>query len=180
VEIVRRMITAGVNCPRASSAGRLFDAVAALLGLCDDADYEGEAAIALETAAAAHPGGPGAVTALPWRVHEQDGLLVYDPTPTLRGLLVSDGDPAELAARFHRTVAEVTAHLVGESVARTRVRQVCLGGGVFQNVLLSTMIIELLRDAGLEVFIGREVPVNDGGISYGQAAVAAARRAGGG
>jgi len=179
-EIVRRMVAAGVNCPRASSAGRLFDAVAGLLGLCDQVSYEGEAAIALETAALTRVGDLEDVTALPWRVCEQDGLLVYDPAPTLRAVLAEDGDPGEVAARFHATVAEVTLALVRHGAAVTGVRQVCLGGGVFQNVLLTTAILKHLRDNGFDAFIGSAVPVNDGGISYGQAAVAAARQAGGG
>jgi hydrogenase maturation protein HypF len=179
VAVIRRMVAAAVGSPPASSAGRLFDAVAALLGIRDDASYEGEAAVALESAA--RPFAAGAEP-LPWRLERRGGLLVYDPVPTLAAVLeLAAGRPAgEVAARFHATVADVTAALVAECAAATGVRQVCLGGGVFQNALLADAVLGRLRGAGLEAHLGREVPVNDGGISYGQAVVAAARLAGGG
>jgi hydrogenase maturation protein HypF len=172
VEVVRRMVRRGVNSPVASSAGRLFDAVASLLGLADDATYEGEAAVLLEAAAAGHDS-----AALPWRLARRDGLRVFDPVPTLRAVLAADGPPGRTAAAFHTTLAEVTCALVADAAEHTGVRQVCLGGGVFANRRLATDLLDRLARAGLEVHIGQQVPVNDGGISYGQAAVAAARLA---
>jgi hydrogenase maturation protein HypF len=184
VAVIRRMVARGVGCPRASSAGRLFDAVASLLGIRDDASYEGEAAVLLESAARPFAAARSSVAPLPWRVDRRDGLLVYDPVPTLAAVLEPAGStPAVpvgmVAARFHATVAEVTAEIVTECAAVTGVRQVCLGGGVFQNALLTGATLRALAGAGLEAHVGRDVPVNDGGISYGQAAVAAARLAGG-
>ncbi|GAA0415274.1 carbamoyltransferase HypF [Streptomyces luteireticuli] len=173
VRVVRTMVERDVNCPRASSAGRLFDAAASLLGLCDDATYEGQAAVALETAA-----GGGPAEALPWRVVSVGGLWVYDPVPTLVALLegaCDGGRPARLAASFHRTVAEVTAALVERVVRAGAPRTVCLSGGCFQNARLLAETGTLLRQQGLRVLVSSAVPVNDGGISYGQAAVAAAR-----
>ncbi|WP_414166605.1 carbamoyltransferase HypF [Streptoverticillium reticulum] len=173
VHVVRTMVERGVNCPRASSAGRLFDAAAALLGLGDDATYEGQSAVALETAA-----GNGRADALPWRLVSVDGLWVYDPVPTLTALLqgVDGHEPVtRLAAAFHRTVAEVTSALVERVVAAGAPRTVCLSGGCFQNVRLLRDVTALLGSQGLRVLVGRAVPVNDGGIGYGQAAVAAAR-----
>ncbi|MDG6107293.1 carbamoyltransferase HypF [Dactylosporangium aurantiacum] len=174
VSTVRRMVERGVNCPVASSAGRLFDAAAALLDLRDDATYEGEAAVALE--AAAGPG--GAAPELPWRLVARDGMLVYDATRTLLALLEGrrDGvDVAVLAARFHATVAAVTIAVCSRVAARHGLRTVCLSGGVMQNRLLAEALLGGLSAAGLEPLINERVPVNDGGISYGQAAVAAAR-----
>ncbi|GAA4659451.1 MULTISPECIES: carbamoyltransferase HypF [Amycolatopsis] len=173
VEVVRTMVDRGLNCPLASSAGRLFDAVAALLGVCDDAGYEGEAAVRLEAAAES-----GARAPLAWRLHRRDGLWVYDPVPTLCDLLSAGGPAARLAARFHHTLVEVVTALATEAAGELGTRTVCLGGGVFQNALLTTGVLGRLTAAGLEVFTGQRVPVNDGGISYGQAAVAAARLAG--
>ncbi|MFC5720923.1 carbamoyltransferase HypF [Streptomyces gamaensis] len=176
--VVRAMVARGVNCPRASSAGRLFDAAASLLGLGDDVSYEGQAAVALEAAA----GGTRA-EALPWRLAEAGGLWVYDPVPTLTALLegAAAGERAgRLAAAFHTTVAEVTAALVERAVREGAPRTVCLAGGCFQNARLLGEVRALLRAQGLRVLVGRAVPVNDGGIGYGQAAVAAARIAGGG
>ncbi|MEV0567743.1 carbamoyltransferase HypF [Dactylosporangium sp. NPDC050588] len=174
VATVRRMVERGVNCPVASSAGRLFDAVAALLGVRDDATYEGEAAVALEALAAGFAGAPE----LPWRLTARDGLVVYDPTPTLLALLeaVRDGAGAgPLAAGFHATIAAVTVALCADVAARHGLRTVCLSGGVMQNQLLVETVVAGLAEAGLEPLVNELVPGNDGGISYGQAAVAAAR-----
>ncbi|MDX8052173.1 carbamoyltransferase HypF [Lentzea sp. BCCO 10_0798] len=169
-DLVRRMIERQVNSPLASSAGRLFDAAAALLGLCEENSYEGEAAVVLEAVASNHEG-----PALDWKLHRRDGMWVYDPVPTLRDL-VTCGDAAGVtAARFHTTIAEVTAALVREVAGG--VRTVCLGGGVFQNRRLVDAVVRELGD--FQVLVGERVPVNDGGISYGQAAVAAALLAGG-
>ncbi|MER7274825.1 carbamoyltransferase HypF [Dactylosporangium sp. NPDC000244] len=178
VATVRRMVARGVNCPLASSAGRLFDAVAALLGVRDDATYEGEAAVALEALAAGFPAAPE----LPWRLTRRDGLLVYDPAPTLLALLeaVRDGVGAgPLAAGFHATIAAVTVALCTDVAARYGLRTVCLSGGVMQNQLLVEAVVGGLSGAGLEPLVNELVPSNDGGISYGQAAVAAARMRGG-
>jgi hydrogenase maturation protein HypF len=171
VEVVRRMVARGINSPLASSAGRLFDAVASLLGLGDDASYEGQAAIALEAAA-----GRRLAPELPWRLAHRDGMHIYDPAPTVAAVArgVADGVPvATLAAAFHATVVAATHAVCVEVRRATGLRTVCLSGGVFQNRLLT----EGLRAAldGFEVFTNERVPANDGGISYGQAAVAAAR-----
>lgn len=170
---VRAMIARGVNCPRASSAGRLFDAVASLLGLGDEVTYEGQAAVALEAAAGSAEAG-----ALRWRLVRRDGLWVYDPVPTLAALLegVSAGTAVpRLAAAFHSTLADVTAAMVERAVEAGAPATVCLSGGCFQNLRLLTGIRDALRAQGLRVLVGSAIPVNDGGISYGQAAVAAAR-----
>ncbi|MET7425913.1 carbamoyltransferase HypF [Dactylosporangium sp. NPDC005555] len=174
VAIVRRMVAQGVNCPVASSAGRLFDAVAALLDLRDDATYEGEAAVALEALAAGCPAAPE----LPWRLVTRDDLIVYDPTTTLLALLEALHDGADrgfLAAGFHATVTAVTVAVCAEVAARYRLRTICLSGGVMQNHLLVEAVVDGLSGAGLEPLVNERVPGNDGGISYGQAAVAAAR-----
>ncbi|MFJ9898308.1 carbamoyltransferase HypF [Streptomyces sp. NPDC091280] len=173
---VRAMVDRDVNCPRTSSAGRLFDTVAALLGLCDRAGYEGEAAVRLEAAA-------GELHAVPLdhRIVRAQGLWVYDPAPTLTDLLERqlNGEPVgRLAAAFHLTVAVATAELVARAVADGAPRTVCLGGGCFVNGRLVTEVKRHLHAQGLRVLVGGQVPVGDGGISYGQAAVAAARLAG--
>ncbi|GLH99724.1 carbamoyltransferase [Phytohabitans aurantiacus] len=174
VDVVRRMVRRGLNAPLVSSAGRLFDAVASLLGVADDAGYEGEAAILLEAAAAGHE----TVDALRWRLVHRDGLWVYDPAPTIVDALErAAGEPVGMvAARFHAALAEVTVAFA-ESV-QCPTRTVCLGGGVFQNRRLAEAVLAGLRAAGFDAYLGERVPVNDGGISYGQAAVAAARLAG--
>lgn len=174
-EVIARMIAGGVNCPVASSAGRLFDAAAALLGLCAVNGFEGEAATRLEQAATA--AGPGA-DPLAWRLERVNGLWVYDGVATLRHLLEAkaDGEPTgRIAAAFHATVAAVTVLMCERAAAEHDVTQVCLSGGVFQNRLLARDVLARLTAAGFEAYIGERVPVNDAGLSYGQAAVAAAR-----
>lgn len=177
VDAVRRMVDRGVNSPRASSAGRLFDAVSSLLSIRDDATFEGEAAIALEWAAAGEPAGE-----LPWRLTRTHGLWVYDPAPTIAAILAAtvEGEPASrLAAAFHTTIVAVTVALCLEAAQESGLRAVCLSGGVFQNLLLTGALAGALRDEGFFVYLNQRVPTNDGGISYGQAAVAAARMGGG-
>ncbi|WP_062992230.1 carbamoyltransferase HypF [Nocardia anaemiae] len=173
VAVIRGMIEQELNCPRASSAGRLFDAVAALLGICDDNNYEGEAAVRLQAAAVGRTG----AAPLRWALHQRDGLLVYDPTPTLRDVvaLAADEPVGEVAARFHRTVATVMVTMAAAAAAVSGTDVVCLGGGVFQNARLTTAVLDGLAATGLNGLVGEQIPMNDGGISYGQAAIAAAR-----
>jgi hydrogenase maturation protein HypF len=182
VEIVRVQIQRGLNSPQASSAGRLYDAVASILGIRDIAEYEAQAAIELELLAE-----PGRHSALAATIARKDGqsdgtsLLVYDPRATLEDLLsrlVAGDSAAHLAARFQETVAKVTQAFVAEVGLQTGINTVVLSGGVFQNQWLVANVVKRLNRIGFEVHTNHMVPANDGGISYGQAAVAAARLAG--
>ena len=175
VEVVRVQLARRLNAPEASSAGRLFDAAAALLGIRDVAEYEAQAAIELELLATESGARP-----LPHEILRQNGLLVYDPRPTLRGLLegLAEGTAVEvLAARFQETIGAVTQQLCLDVRAATGLRVVALSGGVFQNQWLAATLVRRLTADGFEVWTNQKVPANDGGISYGQAAVAAARLA---
>ncbi|HYM84061.1 MAG TPA: carbamoyltransferase HypF, partial [Candidatus Dormibacteraeota bacterium] len=139
VEVVRVQLARHLNAPLATSAGRLFDAVSSLLGLRDVAEFEAQAAIDLEMAAADRT-----APALPWRLIRRDGLLVYDPRPTLRSILearAAGDEPGLLAARFQSTVAEVTRELCADAASSTGLRTVCLSGGVFQNQWLSNELL---------------------------------------
>jgi hydrogenase maturation protein HypF len=156
---------------RTTSAGRLFDAVAALLGLRSSITYEGQAAIELEAAAAGQPldvdGYPMAVAA-----------AVLDPGPLLAAVVAErDAGVAVpvIAARFHAGLGHATAALAADLASRHRLDTVALSGGVFQNARLTAVVARAARAAGLEVLVHERVPPNDGGISLGQAAVAAAR-----
>jgi hydrogenase maturation protein HypF len=176
VEVVRTQLARSLNAPMASSAGRLFDAAAALLGIRDVAEYEAQAAIELELLAE-----EGSVPALDYAMARVGDVLVYDPRPTLRALLVgrAEGQSCEhLAARFQETIATVTRELVADARAGAETRSVVLSGGVFQNQWLAGEMVRRLTRDGFQVHTNHLVPANDGGISYGQAAVAAARLAG--
>jgi hydrogenase maturation protein HypF len=173
---VERLLDFSLNCPPTSSAGRLFDAVAAMLGLCPIADYEAQAAIRLESVADRKVREP-----YPYLVQDGPEPWTLDFGPALRCVLedktVGVGVDT-IAARFHRTVAAaVTEVCVSLGVARG-VRAAALSGGVFQNRLLLSDIIGRLQEAGLTVYANGLVPANDGGVSLGQAAVAVARIAG--
>jgi hydrogenase maturation protein HypF len=144
-----------------------------LLGICDDATFEGEAAIALENVAF-----DGARGELPWTLRHTGDLWVYDVQPTLKGVVDSVRSGAEVgatAARFHQTIVSVTTEMCAIARKATGLRDVCLGGGVFQNRRLANDLLSSLRAEGFTAYLGEQVPVGDGGISYGQAAIAAAR-----
>jgi hydrogenase maturation protein HypF len=152
--------------PLTSSMGRLFDAVGALCGLCLEVTYEGEAAVELE--AAATSGTP--------RAYELDADL--DPRPAVRAIaadLAAGVAVADVAAGFHAAVARATAAACAGVAGDRRTDVVVLSGGVFQNRLLLEATSALLERDGLRVLTPERLPPNDGGISFGQAAVAAAR-----
>lgn len=170
---------AGVNSPQTSSAGRLFDAVAAILGVRDAITYEGQAAIELEQVA-----DPRESRAYPFDVERAaDGTLRLQPGSLVRAVVhdLADGCPAPtVAAAFHNGVAVGVAEVCHELARSHGVGTVALSGGVFQNVLLTARMVQELDSRGLAVLTHRQVPPNDGGISLGQAAVVAARASGAG
>jgi hydrogenase maturation protein HypF len=185
VAAIASMIERGVNAPPASSCGRLFDAVAAAIGLCRDrVQYEGQAAMMLEALATRD-----ADIAYPFDIVATDGLLQLDPAPLWRALL-GDLDivpSAVIAARFHAGLADALVsmvealqahHLLSREAGEAREgvhRKVTLSGGVFQNRLLLDQVSQRLEARGLRVLTHRSVPANDGGLALGQAAIAAAR-----
>jgi hydrogenase maturation protein HypF len=160
-----------VAAPATSSAGRLFDAVAALCGAPLEVSYEGQAAAELEAAAVGAWGSSGAYR-LP-----VGGDLVLDPRPTIRAVvddLAAGAAPGLVAARFHRAVAAATAAACARAAERAGLSTVVLSGGAFQNRLLVQQTRALLAASGLRVLLPERLPPNDGGIAFGQAAVAAA------
>lgn len=158
----------GVNSPLTSSAGRLFDAVAALLGLRDSINYEGQAAIELEQCA--DPAERGAYPAA-----IQDGVVVgADLVRAVAEDLLAGTDPALIAARFHNGVADAIVRNCVALRDSTGVATAALSGGVFQNLLLLARVEQRLCTAGFRVLTHSRVPTNDGGISLGQVAVTSA------
>lgn len=178
---LRQMIVRGINTPRTSSMGRLFDAVAALLGLHSRVVYEGQAAIALEMLAAPlaadDTGYPIAVQAPP-DAAPTELVGVLDTAGLLRAIVaeLQVGTPAAIiAARFHRSVARLLWHSCRLMREQHGLGLVALSGGVFQNRLLLEQLTDLLTTDGFQVYTNQRVPPNDGGLSLGQAAVAAAQ-----
>lgn len=255
--VTATMIERGINSPRTSSMGRLFDAAAAILGICDKATYEGEPAIELESAAwraldgeisrfagnqagvsasvstsldslfryvltnnplsgifasdFAKKGSPDTLFATsapgtgPKSTHFEssqttfatqsrskkyvseltvqavsDSPFVLDPKPLIEALLsrIETGESADrLALGFHIAIARSSARIAREICAREGIDTVALSGGVFMNRLLLQLLTHELKDVGLAVLVPHAVPVNDGCIAYGQAAIARARLA---
>ncbi|HTO73265.1 MAG TPA: carbamoyltransferase HypF [Gemmatimonadales bacterium] len=166
----------GLNAPLASSMGRLFDAAAAILGIRQASDYEGQAAMELEALAGRRPG--AVHPCLIEDVAGTPGSCIIDPLPLLAMLgwqRQHGGDPAQLAADFHTSIAHAACEVVDHVAEATGLTRVALGGGVFQNARLLDSMVEQLGAMGLTVLVPRTLGPNDGAISYGQAAVAAAR-----
>lgn len=184
--VTATMIERGINSPRTSSMGRLFDAAAAILGICDKATYEGEPAIELEAAAwralsseSACPAGNIAGFSVT-ESSRPDACHVLNSRSLIEALLegIRAGTAAyRLALDFHIAIARSSARIAREICAREGIDTVALSGGVFMNRLLLQLLTRELKYAGLAVLVPHTVPVNDGCIAYGQAAVASARLA---
>jgi hydrogenase maturation protein HypF len=172
----QELIASGAGSPTTTSIGRLFDAVGALCGAPARVSYEGQAAVELEAMADPDEAGRYEMP-LEWG---RGGEAVLDPRPALRAILADLGagvGPAVVSARFHHTVAVATAGACEEIAAAAGLGTVVLSGGVFQNRRLLERTSTLLGAAGLRVLVPERLPPNDGGISFGQAAVAAATAA---
>jgi hydrogenase maturation protein HypF len=169
------MAIAGINSPLTSSCGRLFDAVAALLGVCTEALYEGQPAIELEACV-----DPDALRGEQPYAFGLDETTIFT-TPLWPAMLrdLARGDPrGSIAARFHVGLAHAIAAMVERLTQRYAdpwQHRVALGGGVFQNAVLLELLTQRLEAAGFQVWSPAQVPANDGGLALGQAVVAAAR-----
>jgi hydrogenase maturation protein HypF len=168
-EMLFAMIKKSINSPLTSSCGRLFDAVSAILGLCERAEYEAEAAIALERVAEDSVDGE-----YKYEIKEGD-LLVIDPSLTIRGV-VEDVDhrvrEGVISAKFHNTLSKMVADLCTKIRDKTKIEKIALSGGCFQNLYLKKRVKKVLKDLGFSVYLHNTVPTHDGGISLGQAVVA--------
>ena len=172
---VAELARTGVASPLTTSMGRLFDAVAALCGLRPEVSYEGQAAIELEAACSRAELAP-----YPLPLGGGGELLVLDARATIEAVAadIEAGVPVgAVATRFHAAVAGATAAACARAAAEHGVKQVALSGGVFQNRRLLSETAAGLETAGLQVLIPERLPCNDGGIAYGQVAVAAWRMA---
>jgi len=177
--LLDQMLAQQLNSPVASSAGRLFDAVAAAVGLCRDAaSYEGQGAMALEALVTPEAWAIAASQPYPFRRDTVETCLVLNPAPLWRSLLddlKQHTAPAVIAARFHLGLATAIAQLAGTLAERFDLTQVALTGGVFQNRILSEAVASQIAAIGLTVLTHQQVPPNDGGLSLGQTVIAAAR-----
>ncbi len=160
--LLRHAYARGLNCPRSSSVGRLFDAAAALLGLCRRASYEGQAALALEAAVA----GPAAAT--PLQLREDAGLWRSDWEPLLDSLADPARSVGERAGMFHESLAQALLDQARAIRAAYGVTRIGLAGGVFQNRILSEAVMRLATADGFRVMLPARLPCNDAALSFGQ------------
>jgi len=179
VQVIVRMMERGVNSIPTSSLGRLFDAVAALVGLRDYVSFEGQAAMELEMVASDESCGD----AYSYRIlnprdeqaHAAPGAHVLDFGPTMLGIaedVAADVPVPVISRRFHETLCRAFVEVCCALRAERSINDVCMSGGVFQNALLSTILGESLERERFKVYVHAQVPPNDGGLSLGQAAVA--------
>jgi len=170
-KVLRDMIEKGVNSPMTSSLGRLFDAASAIANVSHTATYEGQPAIEFEAIAS-----KSCEDAYPFSLEDAPGGFLIDARPLIRALAEDTlkGTGADvISAKFHSAVAAFLAVSAARARELTGHKTVALGGGVFQNEYLLNRLVRLLREEGFRVLVHRQVPTNDGGISLGQAAVAA-------
>ncbi|MEJ2101763.1 MAG: carbamoyltransferase HypF [Desulfobacterales bacterium] len=170
LKVVTEMISKGVNSPQTSSLGRLFDGVAAIAGIRQQVNFEGQAAMELEMLAAGD-----ARSTYDYQWASEDPIKIF-LSPIIRGVVkdVQDGlSIGQISTKFHRTLIVLFAEVCTALRRNVELNRVVLSGGCFQNAILLTGLIKELESRNFEVFSHRQVPCNDGGIALGQAMVAA-------
>ena len=183
INFILKMLDKNINCQQTSSMGRFFDAAAAIAGIRADITYEGEAAIMLEYYASNFlkqnnvGSGDKDVSSYEVVISQQDSGFVVETDSIISSLIddIVDKKPIGfVAAKFHKTVADMVLKGCIRIRQTTALDRVCLSGGVFQNITLLELCIDLLEAHGFTVFVHSEVPTNDGGIALGQAVMAIA------
>ena len=170
-----QMVEQKINTPNASSCGRLFDGVAAALGLCRDSiSYEGQAAAELEALALTQPNHN---KLMPYQYNIMADEIYYHPMWSgLLKDLKNNTSPAVIAARFHLTVISAVCELARQLCHQHGLNTIALGGGSFQNTLLLNGVYKQLSRSGFNVLYPSQVPTNDGGIALGQAFIASTKK----
>lgn len=168
--MIESMIQKRINSPLTSSAGRLFDAVAALLNICDVASYDAEAPMKLEAIVAS-------ACSESYEFEMNECISFRKAIKGIVDDLLAGRATSEIAAKFHNTVVESVTQMVKRIYKEKNLHKVILSGGTFQNSYLLANIINKLQEASFEVYTNQKVPCNDGGIALGQMAIAAKRRA---
>jgi len=167
--LLRTQLEKKINTPLTSSMGRLFDAVAALAGVRQKVNYEGQAAIEFESLADSDDAESYSLAL------NQDEVQVRGVVEALIKDVMAGIPTSQISARFHNSLAEGVRMIVQRISQDSGIREVALSGGVWQNITLLRRTLSLLENDGFEVYIHREVPPNDGGLSLGQAMIAASR-----
>ncbi len=172
LEIIQRMVERGINTPLTSSCGRLFDAVSALLNICQETSYEAQAAIELEMAAGDLERGG---TIYPFSISLDEAVHIVHLDALLQSIVeaIHRGlSRQEVSATFHDTLAEMIAQMCQLMREEGGMNTAALSGGCFQNRQLLRLTVDALQSRGFDVLLHRQVPCNDGGLSVGQALIA--------
>jgi hydrogenase maturation protein HypF len=167
--ILRSQLEKKIHSPLTSSMGRLFDAAAALAGVRQAVNYEGQAAIEFEALA-----DPAEEAQYSFEL-DQDQIQVKSVVEALINDVIAGVPPSKISAKFHNGLATCVLEVCLRIRSETEIDEIALSGGVWQNITLLGRTLSLLTQAGFRVYIHREVPANDGGLSLGQAVIAAAR-----
>jgi hydrogenase maturation protein HypF len=169
-DILTKTIGKKINSPLTSSMGRLFDAVSSLLSIRDEVRYEGQAAIELEKIA-----DPGVKEEYLFHTEKNLSPMTIDPTEMIKGIVrdkIAGVASSIISGRFHRTIASLIIATCEAIRSEHGLSRVVLSGGVFQNILLLSLVVKGLKTSGFDVYTHHLVPTNDGGISLGQAVIA--------
>jgi hydrogenase maturation protein HypF len=172
--IIKHQLQKQINCPLTSSAGRLFDAVAALVGLSTEVSYEAQAAIVLEMQVP-NRFAQMKINSYPYSFVEQNGVTIVKLRELFSAIVDDVRNKVNLTSislKLHQTVAKITVDMCGIISDNTGIQQIALSGGVFQNRLLLKLTTVALERAGFEIFTHHLLPCNDGGLSLGQAVIA--------
>jgi hydrogenase maturation protein HypF len=180
LKLLNQLMEKQINSPQASSVGRLFDAVAAAIGICrEECSYEGQAAIAMEALVDVHNLNNHEETQIyPFKLDISDSIYCIDPRPMWQALLhdlQQQISQPVIAAKFHKSLANAIVEMVKHLRTENVINQVILTGGVFQNNILLQQVIKRLESLEIKVLTHSLVPSNDGGLSLGQAVIAAAK-----
>ncbi|WP_066380270.1 carbamoyltransferase HypF [Anabaena sp. CA = ATCC 33047] len=179
IKLLNQLVEKGINAPLASSVGRLFDAVAAAIGICrEQCSYEGQAAIAMEaTVDISQLKNHKEIGIYPFNLRFSDSIYCIDPRPMWQHLLndIKQKTPQPvIAAKFHKSLANIIVETVNHLRQENLINQVILTGGVFQNCILLNLVTQQLQKLNINVLTHSQVPTNDGGLSLGQALITAA------
>jgi hydrogenase maturation protein HypF len=168
-ETIKKMLNQKINIFPTSSAGRLFDCVSVLLNWREQTNYEGQPAIELESLADENIKGKYA-----FEISKEKDIFIIHPELIIRGVvkdLTKKEEKSKIAAKFHNTIAQIINDVSARLKKEYDLNDVCLSGGVFQNIFLLDRTYHLLEENKFKVYTHHQVPTNDGGISLGQAVI---------
>ncbi len=166
-ESIKKLFELNINCPEATSMGRLFDGASAILGICENASYEGQGATLLESVASEN-----SERVYPYKINNNDGMYVFDWREMIAEI-AKEKDVIDASAAFMNTLADMAAEIAKRISEDTGIRTVALSGGSFQNMYILSRLEKKLSDMGFRVLTHRRVSANDEGISLGQLYIAA-------